>query len=315
VELLVEGLKKQQEPVLNYNHRLTKITPIQDKVELEFNDGEHQDVVDLVIGADGIHSTVAKQLNVDDEIPPLYSGANIVYGKIPQPSTIEYFQNHPIFTPHSVVNGPGTGEFIAFTAGSGETQQFIWATTYASSKPPQRQDQDEWNEAPQSAKELLQQDVFSNYPSSHPLHDFYEMTKDEDLLHFGLYYRHHKKSWSNDRVVLLGDACHATLPYVGQGANQAIEDSIYLADCLDKQNDYNAAYEDYYKRRFPRTKRVVQMAGIMHKLYHSESWILQGILEYLLKSVVEGGAILKQVENEIIKECPVQDDQRYAPKP
>jgi 2-polyprenyl-6-methoxyphenol hydroxylase-like FAD-dependent oxidoreductase len=141
------------------------------------------------------------------------------------------------------------------------------------------------------------------------------MTKDEDLLHFGLYYRHHKKAWSNDQVVLLGDACHATLPYVGQGANQAIEDAIYLADCLDKQNDYNAAYEDYYKRRFPRTKRVVQMAGIMHKLYHSESWILQGILEYLLKSVIKGGAILKQIENEIIKECPVQDYQRYAPRP
>jgi salicylate hydroxylase len=87
------------------------------------------------------------------------------------------------------------------------------------------------------------------------------MTKDEDVLHFGLYYRHHKKSWSNDRVVLLGDACHATLPYVGQGANQAIEDAVYLAACLDKQNDYNAAYEDFYRKRFPRTKRVVQMAG------------------------------------------------------
>jgi 2-polyprenyl-6-methoxyphenol hydroxylase-like FAD-dependent oxidoreductase len=91
VELLVEGLNKQQEPVLNYNHKLTKITPIKDKVELEFNDGELQDVVDLVIGADGIHSTVAKQLNIDDEIPPLYSILVPI-------SSMERFRSHRLST-------------------------------------------------------------------------------------------------------------------------------------------------------------------------------------------------------------------------
>lgn len=37
------------------------------------------------------------------------------------------------------------------------------------------------------------------------------------LLHFGLWYRKHKPVWHRGRVVLLGDAAHATLPYMGQG--------------------------------------------------------------------------------------------------
>lgn len=37
------------------------------------------------------------------------------------------------------------------------------------------------------------------------------------LLHFGLWYRKQKPVWHQGRVVMLGDAAHATLPYMGQG--------------------------------------------------------------------------------------------------
>lgn len=143
------------------------------------------------------------------------------------------------------------------------------------------------------------------FPDSHPIHEFAKLTGKEDLLHFGLFYRHHKKTWSHDRVVLLGDSCHATLPYVGQGANQAIEDSIVLADCLDRHATHKEAYQDYYDKRFARTSRIVEMAGWMHKLYHSENWFMRKALDVLLGSVMKGGLVLKQFEREIIEECPV----------
>lgn len=38
--------------------------------------------------------------------------------------------------------------------------------------------------------------------------------------------------WHKGRVVILGDAAHATLPYLGQGANQAIEDAAQLSKAL-----------------------------------------------------------------------------------
>jgi salicylate hydroxylase len=308
VDLLVDHLKQQQpqnSTPVHYSHALTRITPHQDKVDLEFANG-HEDVVDLVIAADGIHSTISKQLNIDDAVPPIYSGANIIYGKIPQPDRFDSLREHPIFTPGAVVNGPGTGELIGFYAGAGSKRTF---NTYVAQEPPPKRD--EWNQG--HAEEV--DAIIAKFPSTHPIHEFSKLSAtDGDLLHFGLYYRHHKKTWTHGRVVLLGDACHATLPYVGQGANQAMEDAITLADCLEQQDTYTVAYQEYYQRRFPRTKRVVQVAGLMHKLYHSEHWMMQTALDYLLRSVVKGGAFFKLLEREIVQECPVHDYRQYAPK-
>lgn len=165
---------------LEYSQKLSGIKPHLDRVELEF-EGGHEDAVDLVIGADGINSTVAKLLNIDDEIPPIYSGANIFYGKIPQPRNTA-LRDHPIFDVGSVVNGPGNGEFIAFHVGAGDKQTFIWANTYASQSPPPKRE--DWSQA-DNTQEL--EEILSKYPDSHPIHEFAQLTGKEDLLHFLAY--------------------------------------------------------------------------------------------------------------------------------
>lgn len=112
VDLLVERLENYERGNLRYSKKLTGIHPRLDKVELQFESG-HWDVEDLAIEADGIHSTVANVLNIDDETSPIYSGANIFYGKIPRPDKIEFLHEHPIFQQQSIVNGPRTVEFSA----------------------------------------------------------------------------------------------------------------------------------------------------------------------------------------------------------
>jgi kynurenine 3-monooxygenase len=53
-----------------------------------------------------------------------------------------------------------------------------------------------------------------------------------------------------DRVVLVGDACHAVVPFYGQGANAAFEDCLVLDECLrQREFDWGAALEDYTRRR------------------------------------------------------------------
>jgi len=64
--------------------------------------------------------------------------------------------------------------------------------------------------------------------------------------------------WSQGRVTLLGDACHPMLPYLGQGANMAIEDGYVLGRCFDANaEDIPAALRCYEAARLPRTTRVV----------------------------------------------------------
>jgi 2-polyprenyl-6-methoxyphenol hydroxylase-like FAD-dependent oxidoreductase len=64
--------------------------------------------------------------------------------------------------------------------------------------------------------------------------------------------------WYKGRVVLLGDAVHATTPHLGQGGGMAIEDSIVLADELSKSDDIEAAFAAYHKRRFERCAYIVR---------------------------------------------------------
>ena len=62
--------------------------------------------------------------------------------------------------------------------------------------------------------------------------------------------------WHDDRMVLVGDAAHATSPAAGQGASMALEDAVVLAQCL-RDLPVPAAFTRYEALRRPRVERVV----------------------------------------------------------
>jgi salicylate hydroxylase len=67
--------------------------------------------------------------------------------------------------------------------------------------------------------------------------------------------------WSRGRVTLLGDACHPTLPFLGQGGVMAVEDGYVLAACLAKYfEDPATALAHYEEARRERTATVVRKA-------------------------------------------------------
>src|SRR6516165_7634789 len=69
-------------------------------------------------------------------------------------------------------------------------------------------------------------------------------------------------AWSKGRVTLLGDACHPTLPFLGQGAVMSIEDGYVVAACLDKYfGEPEAAFARYEEIRRERTAMVVRKAS------------------------------------------------------
>ena len=75
--------------------------------------------------------------------------------------------------------------------------------------------------------------------------------------------------WSMGRVTLLGDACHAMLPFMAQGAAQAIEDGATLTACLAEAGDgAEAALRRYEGLRIPRTSRVHALSAANKARFH-----------------------------------------------
>lgn len=77
-------------------------------------------------------------------------------------------------------------------------------------------------------------------------------------------------NWTSKRVTLLGDAAHATLPFLAQGAAMAIEDGYVLARCIDeKRDDIGEALMRYQSLRIDRTSRVVRSSSENAKRFHN----------------------------------------------
>lgn len=71
----------------------------------------------------------------------------------------------------------------------------------------------------------------------------------------------HSKWYHGDRVVLLGDAAHATVPFYGQGMNSSFESAMELLDCLERHGaDREAAFAEYQHSRKPHTDAVADLS-------------------------------------------------------
>jgi 6-hydroxynicotinate 3-monooxygenase len=67
--------------------------------------------------------------------------------------------------------------------------------------------------------------------------------------------------WSRGRLVLLGDACHAMMPYMASGAAMAIEDAAVLARCIRQVDDFAAAFDLYRATRRSRIDKVQRISA------------------------------------------------------
>ena len=76
--------------------------------------------------------------------------------------------------------------------------------------------------------------------------------------------------WTYGRATLLGDAVHATLQYLAQGACMALEDAVTLGEALRvHDNDFAKAFALYQRNRIARTARIVLSAREMGRIFHA----------------------------------------------
>ena len=75
--------------------------------------------------------------------------------------------------------------------------------------------------------------------------------------------------WSNGNMALLGDAAHATLPFLAQGAVMALEDAVVLGRQVESAATLPEAFAAYEAQRKPRTARIQQQSREMSRIYHA----------------------------------------------
>lgn len=122
------------------------------------------------------------------------------------------------------------------------------------------------------------------------LHDWHdpipaviEATDEAHILRNDIYRAEPLRHWSRGRVTLLGDAAHAMTPDLGQGACQAIEDAVVLADCLRTESSIPAAFRLYEKRRVARANRVAFLAQLAGKSVHMRNQPLSRLRDSIVQ--------------------------------
>ncbi len=200
--------------------------------------------------ADGVHSVLRNKIS--DPTPPRFTGQRAWRGALPG-SLLGATSSD------SVKNFLGPDKhFVTYSLRQGELINFV-AVTQASSWT-----EDSWHQ-PGDVEELQQ--AFTGW---HPeVENILRHTKTCQL--WGLFDRPVARRWHQGRAVLVGDAAHAMLPFLAQGAAMAIEDGYILGACLAHYGAQPEAFKYYQAARYNRAKRVQQRATRNTALYHAKS--------------------------------------------
>jgi len=97
------------------------------------------------------------------------------------------------------------------------------------------------------------------------------------------------RDWFSGRIVLVGDAVHATTPHLASGAGMAVESGIVLAEELARTDDVETALHAYQERRFDRCRDVIETSIALGKLQleHGDPQVHAQMLEGALKRLNE----------------------------
>ena len=192
---------------------------------------------ELLVGADGLRSPVRRQLLEDGD--PVYLGSTIWRGVVDR-------HEIPLPTGHGM-NWVGRGsEFVAFPL---LRHRVYWS---AVTRQPRGE-----KPGPNGHKgDLL--DSFSDW--AQPIPALVAATPEAAILRNDMYDRPPARRWSGGRVTLVGDAAHPMTPNAGQGACQALEDAVALADSIKRAPNLTEAFGLYEDRRRRRANRLVRMA-------------------------------------------------------
>jgi salicylate hydroxylase len=213
---------------------------------------------DALIGADGVRSRVRDLMGLPDTL--VFSGDMAFRALIPgdliaaDPATrwlVDRFQS-------TIWYGPGR-HLVHYMIRGGEYLNVVGCVPCTDEVAEQRV-------VSSSAQDLV--DAFPGWDDRVPAM-LSKAKAGDDVSCFALHYRRRDPVWADGRVALLGDACHAMLPYQAQGASQAMEDAAVLAEELGRvtADGVEGALRRYVDRR-AKHAGMVQDASLRNKTFY-----------------------------------------------
>jgi salicylate hydroxylase len=247
---LAAAVRREKADAIRLGARVVGFDEVAGGVRLRLEDGSTV-AGDALVGADGVHSRIRHLLFGADR--PAYTGLVAWRGVIP----IERLPPHmarPIGT-----NWVGPGRHVVhYPLRRGALMNFVGVVERGG----------EWRVESWSARgsrEALAADFAGWHEDVQALIRGVEVPYE-----WALMARPPLERWSVGRVTLLGDACHPTLPFLAQGAVQAIEDGVILARALGAHGgELEPAFAAYERARIARTTRVVLGSNENAKRFHN----------------------------------------------
>jgi salicylate hydroxylase len=244
VDLLAAALPSG---VVHTGHRCSGFEQEDNVARVSFENGAVAEG-DIVIGADGIHSTLRPYVFPPSQ--PVFSGSVAYRGTVPH-------ERVPDWPTDAWLMWLGKGKhFLAFPLRAGKLVNYVGFV------PADQQMKESWS-AP-GDPDLLRQEFAGWDPRIERLLQHVQST-----FRWALYDREPLPTWTKGRLSLLGDAAHPMLPHLGQGANQSIEDGMALATILQNADTDTApaalqAYETLRRERVAQVQRGARENGMRY---------------------------------------------------
>lgn len=230
-ELLDVLLSAAGQDIVRTGAELTSLRQTESQVVARFAGGA-EETGDILIGADGLRSTVRAALF--GQQAPRYGGYTAY-------RAVTTFDHGRLLPGETWGRGQRFGQW-GMTAG-----RVYW---YATESQP------EGLPDPAQGRQARLLALFRGWHA--PVEELIAATDQRSILRNDVFDRPPLARWSSGRVALLGDAAHPMTPDMGQGGCQAIEDAVALADCLSAENDVAKALARYSRIRLPRASRIVR---------------------------------------------------------
>jgi salicylate hydroxylase len=234
---------------IHLGHRLVGLADTSDRIEAWF-ENRARITVDLLVGADGIHSTVRAALL--GEAAPRFAGCVAYRGLVPAERLADL--GLEIGTQSWV--GPG-GHFVHYPVSRGRVLNFVGWTEHDT------WNREDWTDRVTIARAAAAFDAWHTQVRR-------IIAAADTCFVWALFDREPLPRWSVGRTTLLGDACHPMYPFMGQGAAQAIEDGATLAACLVARGAADPAetLRRYETLRLPRVTRIQEMSRANKTRFH-----------------------------------------------